>query len=186
MKTITLKDETAADLLAALGVASTPPAVEPPVVEPPAATPAGVKVVTIAPFKTNVGTWSARIPVGGSIAFKFTIPQGYSSGGKFCRFTISPTGGSDYHPHDMVLSDKPGDFVGIAVDANGTPVSGVAGGSTEGNGGLFTVGGYYMRGIFVKRPDKTKPDLAAGTYYYNVREKDQTLSSSVNYTLQVP
>lgn len=163
-------------------VVVTPPPVVTPPVDP------SVKVIDM-PW-SGIGIVSrviARIPSNGAVAFRFTIPQGASTKGKVASFGVTPTGGNDYSTRQMVLSDKPGDFSGLTVDAHGNKVNQALNNmNPESVLMRFTTGGYAMRGVFMKSPDISNPDLAPGTYYFNVRQKDPTLSCQVDYAFRVP
>jgi hypothetical protein len=189
MKTITLTDATALELQTALAAASTP-TTTPPTTPPttPSTTPPNVNLVVLPWGNTGLTSRAvARIPTNGSAAFKFTVPQGYSSAGKLLKFNVSPAGGNDYFPRGMVLSDRPGDFTGLALDSQGSAIRQQRDNSSSESVYMsFSVGGYPTRGILIKQPDKTNPDLGPGTYYFNVRQQDPSLSCQVDYAFRLP
>lgn len=162
---------------------STPPTT-PPSTDP---RPSGQANVVTLPWG-DIGVASravVRIPLSGSVAFKFTIPPGYSSNGKTIRFNVSPTGGNDYYARGLVLSDKPGDFVGLATDAHGTKI--VQRGHDQSSESVFmqfSVGG-YPAGKYGS-VNMGNPDLAPGTYYFNVRQQDPTRACSIDYAFKLP
>ena len=182
MPTIFISEQTAAELRLALGAAPAPGDTSPPVIViPPVTAPPGVRIIDV-PFGYVSGLQHANIPANGSVAFRFTVPVGFTSNGKFCMFTTAPTGGNDYFFRQSGFSDKPGDFTGGAVG----PVGALMAQSNEVTYGRFTVGGHAMVGRLAPQPDLSKPDLVAGkTYFFNVRQTEADLSCNVNYALSV-
>lgn len=182
MKTITLSDAAAAELLSALNAAgSQQPGPQPQPPEPPVPSVPGVKVVDIS-WASTAGRAVARIPASGSLAFRFTVPAGYRGGP--CSFSQSPSGGADYYFRNTMLSDKPGEFAEGPFDP--LAVKAMSAKANQDSRQVFMVGVPFLRGVLVKRPDLSIPILESGkTYYFNVRQVDPTLSCQIDYALNV-
>lgn len=186
MKTITLKDETVAELLAALGVAGTPPVVEPPKQEPPASSISipgyNVKVIQL-PWETTIGTGHSTRQVDGfysrdAIVWVLDVPADANSQGEQGSFRISPSDGRAYVSRILSVSDTPGDFsrklaLGSVVQASDARV-------------YFTVGGH---GKDAYGRDITRvADLTPGKRYYFTAVNAGALdgSADVNFGLTKP
>lgn len=159
-KIITLQDATVADILAALGVAQPGPVIVP----PPTDIPAGVVVIDV-PWALHVGTQTATIHPVQTLAFR-VIPQ--DTHFNTASFVISPTSSADYFERKFCLSETPGAFDGLV----------------RGDGRIYFTAGASFPIDKYGRADTRYPCLDPGKpYYFNVEQKDPSLTCRINYAL---
>lgn len=166
----------------------------PPVVTPDPGSPLivpGFKVKRIVvPWKSTVGTGVSTRSVGGfyrgeAVVFEVIPTVGYSSGGKNCSFSVSPTDDKSYVIRSMSISDVPGDFsrkLGRATVVFGQEIR-----------LFFTVGERVIDSY--NNPIDATANLIAGAKYYitvinrrsdGVETNAPGNSADVNYALKLP
>jgi hypothetical protein len=137
------------------------------------------QVDVVVPWKYQAGLVHTLIKVNNMLVFSFTIPQGYSSQGRLCNFSISPTDANAYWERKIALSDQPREISPRLSDS--------AMKTGQEPNVYFSVGGYPMKKNFIgiSYADKSNADLVAGkTYYINVLQVVGN-DCNINYGLSI-
>lgn len=187
-KTVTFTDATWAEITSL--VLGTAPVVTPPTPTPiPDPVPPGVNIIGL-PWASTIGRQVAKITPGVTLAFKVTVPMSGIPFGALHNFTQSPTDGNAYFFRNTCLSDKPGDFTGGSFPL---AVTRTMQGASQDARIRFTVGTPYTRPVPAQYAGILQPTvdpsvavlIPGGTYYFNVRQTDPTLTCYINYSLHV-